>query len=149
MKFALMIAAMGFIPGCFIARNGARQRITFESVPAGARVQFHGQEGTTPCTLSVSRSYKPQEIVFTRDAQELREEIVSTDAMRDPLDFFFVVGDSLLIIPVLVDFAGQAFWRFPDRISADFGKRTIRLERDVVEEAPPEPAKPWPRADYQ
>jgi len=129
MRLLPLLALLSLSPGCTILKRGLIQDIRFESDPPGAAVSFHGKEGITPCELKIPRSRQPREVVFVLGEEELRQEVVPDDTIRDPGDFFFPMIDGLLILPGIVGLATGVAWDFPTLMRADFGRRTIALER--------------------
>jgi hypothetical protein len=61
---ATVIVSACVLPGCATLVNGSRQKVTINSTPGGAIVEYSGSEvGKTPCTIDVSRKSQTTVIV--------------------------------------------------------------------------------------
>ena len=71
--FAISIISLSLMTSCATIFTGTKDRITFNSTPAGATIYKDGVEQCkTPCTLRVKRSLGDTDIEYKLDGYETR-----------------------------------------------------------------------------
>ena len=69
----MLVATMLFMTSCATLFTGTKDRITFNSNPAGATIYIDGVEQcTTPCTMKVKRGLKDTDVEIKLDGFETR-----------------------------------------------------------------------------
>jgi len=69
----MLVAIMLFMTSCATLFTGTKDRITFNSNPAGATIYIDGVEQcTTPCTMKVKRGLKDTDVEIKLDGFETR-----------------------------------------------------------------------------
>lgn len=103
----VLLLSLAFLPGCLLGYRGLEYKVEFTSSPAGARVEFNGASGITPCQLTVPRSAYPRMARFTLDDCVVAEaEIAVTDVFIDRFSMArsLYVCDVFFLIPAIVDY---------------------------------------------
>lgn len=69
----MLVSTMLFMTSCATLFTGTKDRITFNSNPAGATIYIDGVEQcTTPCTMKVKRGLKDTDVEIKLDGFETR-----------------------------------------------------------------------------
>lgn len=103
---------------CASIFDGTSSDVHFTSDPPGAQVIAGEVEGTTPCTLKISKSL--DDVTFVHPTYS--ERVVDLDSSFQVgflfMDILFTPGYGL--VGILVDGATQAWWKPPATVHCDF-----------------------------
>lgn len=127
MRLATMtvLALCTMLGSCVTAIRGTSHECRITSAPSGASFRFGGQYGTTPATITVSRSWKPREFSCSLDGYvKVHERIEAQDLMISdaPLTAFFGFCGALLIVPGIVDLCTGSLYDYPHEIRVELMK---------------------------
>jgi hypothetical protein len=105
--------------------QGHSQKVAFDSSPVGAVIQVRDDPKltcVTPCALDVERSSRPKAYKATKLGYEpYSGELTSLDDFRGGL-LLPVIVDGILIIPGIIDIAGDVFYDYPKRVELTLPK---------------------------
>lgn len=109
--------------GCFSMVHGTKDGVRCYSNPPGARVEFAGQSGITPCVLAIRRDDAPQMARFTRRGRgTVTQDIEPKIGHRVGVYGFCVLADVALIAPYLVQGIMGLYHGWPREIHATLPK---------------------------
>lgn len=111
--------------GCATMIQGHSQEVAFDSSPVGVVIQVRDDPKltcTTPCVLDVERSSRPKAYKATKLGYEpYSGELTTLDDFRGGL-LLPVIIDGILIIPGIIDIAGDVFYDYPKRVELTLPK---------------------------
>lgn len=105
--------------GCFALTHGPDDRVRCWSNPPGARVEFAGQTGITPCSLVIRRDDKPQMVRFSRRGHgTVTQDIEPKYNHRLGIHRLCFIIDLPLLVPAIVQDVMGLYHGWPREIHA-------------------------------